>query len=113
MSRIYLYISPIHQIGKREWRAVVYDANGYLGASAFTDFEWRFPAFLGLDPPSEWKSITDHPRYNSNDGMYAGCPRTLRKLYERYKAEINQALAAGKPKKVACEQPFTVFDEVD
>jgi hypothetical protein len=39
-----------------------------------------------------WKSEEDWPSYNINDGMYAGLPRTLKKLYERHEAEIKSAL---------------------
>ena len=89
--RTYLYQSPIRRIGKREWRAVVYDAKGYLGANAFTDYEWRY--WYKTEYREQWESMTTYPTYNGNDGMYSGCPKQLRKLYDAYCAEINHALS--------------------
>lgn len=85
--RPYLYQSAPMTIGKKEWRLVVYDACGYLGAKAFTDYEWREPAWNTL-PPGDWHSMKAWPTYNSNDGMYSGCPRTLRKLWDREKSRV-------------------------
>ena len=36
--------------------------------------------------------MKEWPRYNINDGMYAGCPKTLVKLYNLNKAAIVAAL---------------------
>lgn len=89
--RPYLYESAPMPISKKEWRLVVYDARGYLGAKVFTDYEWREPAWNTL-PPGDWHSMKDWPGYNSNDGMYSGCPRTLRRLWDREKATIHPYL---------------------
>jgi len=94
-DRDYLYQSPPRKIGRREWRVVVYDARGYLGASVFTDYEWRYPAFSNIEATA-WESMQSYPTYDSNDGMYAGCPQTLRKLYNLHRTEIDAAIAKAK-----------------
>lgn len=81
-GRAYLFTSPEMKIGKKEWRFVVYDAEGYLGCKAFTDYEWREPAWNNL-PPGEWRIARDWPRYDGND-THDGLPLTLRKLWNKY-----------------------------
>ena len=94
--RTYLFESPSYRIGKKEWRAVVYDAEAYLGATAFTDYEWRSPAYIVrgqlLDAPTPWAPSREWHSYDSNDGIYGGLPRRLRMIYERHKIEIQRAL---------------------
>lgn len=94
--RSYLYQSAPMRIGKKEWRLVVYDARGYLGAKVFTDYEWREPAWNTL-PPDDWRSMKDWPTYDHNDGCWAGCPKTLRKLWEREFPAIRHHLEPGAP----------------
>ena len=89
--RPYLYTSTPMRIGKREWRAVVYQNPGSCGPVAFTDYEWRYPAFSNIEA-DRWESMTTYPGYDSNDGTWAGCPKTLRRLYLLYQTEINAAL---------------------
>ncbi len=68
---------------------------GYLGASVFTDYEWRYPAFSNIEATA-WESMQSYPTYDSNDGMYAECPKTLRKLYNLHRTEIDAAIAKAK-----------------
>jgi hypothetical protein len=37
-----------------------------------------------------WHSQRDWPTHNLNDGMYLGLPRTLARLYEREKPELDR-----------------------
>ena len=82
-----LYETPEMLIGKHRWKMIVYRT---YGSKVYTDFlwwdDWRW----------RWRSSENWPTYNSNDGTYAGCPRTLRKLYEAHKTEIEIALRQGR-----------------
>ena len=97
--RNYFFTSEPMKIGKKEWRVVVYDAQAYLDTYAFSDYEWRYPAYINqqtgqvIQAADPWRSMADWPTYNSNDGMYAGCPKTLRRLYDQHRPEIEKALA--------------------
>jgi hypothetical protein len=93
MRDSYLFTSEPMKIGKKEWRLIIYDANGYLGCRAFTDYEWRYPAWGNLRP-GDWESSKAWPSYNSND-TYDGLPRTLRKLYDRHSKSVKQFCGGG------------------
>lgn len=41
---------------------------------------------------SHWADMKNHPKYDFNDGTYAGLPKNLVKLYENNKNEIKNAL---------------------
>lgn len=83
-----LMTTPTYRIGKHEWRAVVYTSK----SGNFTDYEWRDPDWH-IDPAFAWRSMTRWPRYNHNDGMYAGCPKSLRsKIWEQHKHSIREHL---------------------
>lgn len=87
-----LRISEPMTIGKHEWRLVQYrdTSTDYVtdeasGVGRFVDvrttfvgYEWRR---LG-ERYEYWRQARDWPKYDFNDGMYLGLPRTLRKLYE-------------------------------
>ena len=85
-------ISDPMRIGKHEWRLVLYrgtsrryklDPDQGRGTwidrpCRFVDYEWR-----RYEPdPEHWRRAQDWPRYDFNDGLYSGLPRTLRKLWE-------------------------------
>ena len=72
------------QIGKHEWRAVVYQGDIYPTPSS--DFEWR------KQPEDQWRSMNEWPTVNHNDGMYAGCPKSLVRLYNNNRSAIKAAL---------------------
>lgn len=42
---------------------------------------------------SHWSDMKNHPKYNFNDGTYAGLPKSLTKLYHQNEVEINNALS--------------------
>jgi hypothetical protein len=88
-----IYATPPMTIGKHEWRLIVYPSN--YGHGNVTEYQWRQLPMSGLPEwtqPQHWRHEQDWPSYNHNDGMYAGMPRTLKKLYERHEAEIKAAL---------------------
>lgn len=87
--RNYYFTSDPMKIGHKEWRVVVYDAQGKADVKAFTDYEWRNYGEV-IEKASEWRSMTNWPTYDSNDGEFAGCPHTLRKLYEKNQKQINE-----------------------
>jgi len=75
-----LYQSAPRKIGKHEWRVTVYRSL-YHDNRAMLGYEWRreyTPALGG----EWWRRDTDWPRYNHNDGQFAGLPKTLAKLYQ-------------------------------
>lgn len=77
------YTTQAMKIGKHEWRMVVKDH--YLGGRC-TSFQFvRQNEFY-------WSDGREWPSYNINDGMYLGLPKSLRRLYNAHKDEINQAL---------------------
>lgn len=83
------YESPPMLIGKHEWRTVVRPY--YLGKMSSV-YQWRrFDP--GAQYPERWQDQSEWPSYNFNDGCYLGLPRTLRKLWDKHKHEINRALA--------------------
>ncbi len=97
------YASPPMMIGKHEWRVTVIPSRFYDRKQAImiparsTLFEWRRPAYYFPGhhfEAGEWQSQRDWPRYNFNDS-FLGLPRTLSKLYDRYKDEIHAALEFG------------------
>lgn len=86
----YHYQSNPMRIGKYEWRVVV--RNGTYSPRV-TDYEFRTPECPEYHQPAgRFKSMTEWPRYNHNDGTYAGCPKTLRKLYDQNIEAINASL---------------------
>jgi hypothetical protein len=86
-----LYATPPMTIGKHEWRLIVYP---YYSGGNVTEYQWRRGDEFGLPEAfrDTWHADRDWPRYDINDGMYAGLPRTLVRLYERHRDEIKAAL---------------------
>jgi len=85
-----LYATPEMLIGKHRWKMIVYRTPHN---HVYTDFLWWDDWGFGA---GRWQSMEEWPKYNSNDGLYAGCPHTLRKLYDAHKAEIEDTLNAGR-----------------
>ena len=78
-----LEISDPFRIGKHEWRLTLYRTRE---GKVYTGYEWRKPAvrIMGTEfPPDFWRRDVDWPRYDLNDGLYAGLPKTLLRLWER------------------------------
>ena len=78
----YLASNPM-KIGKYEWRVIVYESQYY---GRCTDYEWR------MSKEGAWLSMTDWPHYDSHDGEYSGCPKTLKKLYAKNLGKVENAL---------------------
>jgi hypothetical protein len=78
-----IYATPPMTIGKHEWRLIVYPH--YTGSNV-TSYQWRG------DAEDYWRDQRDWPRYNFNDGMYMGLPKTLVRLHEQHRGEIEAAL---------------------
>jgi hypothetical protein len=78
-----IYATPPMTIGKHEWRLIVYP---YYTGGNVTSYQWRG------DAEDYWRDQRDWPRYNFNDGMYMGLPKTLVRLHEQHRGEIEAAL---------------------
>lgn len=92
-----LWQSPVRRIGKHDWRITLYRYR-YHDNKPLIGYEWRKPAdmipgFTLSTWESRWRRDEDWPRYNPHDGMYAGLPRTLRRLWEQHRDEIERAKA--------------------
>lgn len=84
------FASEPMKIGKKEWRVIVYQSKQY---GFVTSYQFRIPADRTWDHKATlWADMVEWPSYNSNDGMYAGCPKTLVKLYNNNKTQIEKAL---------------------
>ena len=87
-NRIVNHSQPI-RIGKHEWRLTLYRNNS---DRPLIGYEWRpadgspirrsSPAGDYFLHHTTWMRDEDWPRYDHNDGQYAGLPHTLRKLWE-------------------------------
>jgi len=92
---MHIYESKPITIGKHEWRVIVMPF--YLGGTCL-EYQWRRLDTFGLpatfrDP---WRGEEDWPSFNGND-TYCGLPRTLKKLYDREKAELDRHLNGIEP----------------
>jgi hypothetical protein len=92
---MHIYESKPITIGKHEWRVIVRPF--YLGGNC-TEYQWRPAAMPGLPEGMDeyWRREEDWPSFNGND-TYCGLPRTLRKLYDREKAELDRHLKGIEP----------------
>jgi hypothetical protein len=72
------YASEPVRIGRTDWRLIIVPARLNLpGESPWnTKYEWRRDG-------GPWRPDREWPTYNRDDGTYAGCPRTLPRLWER------------------------------
>src|SRR3990167_10397383 len=86
-----IFQSPEYLIGKTLWRVLVEQDNAgtvYCGG-VLHESELRTTEYEYFDPYyHHWYSMTEHPRYNPDDGSWAGLPKTLLKLYRKYEQEI-------------------------
>ena len=78
-NRTPIWASEPMQIGKHAWRLIVYSHPLY---GRCTDYEFR----RRQDDP--WRSERKWRTYNSNNGSHAGCPKTLRKLYDKHESTV-------------------------
>jgi hypothetical protein len=65
------------------------------GAGLVTDYEWLNTEYsdTGIWYPSDQRHGYDH-----NDGMYAGLPKSIRRLWELYHQEYDELTAAVQSK---------------
>lgn len=80
----YHFASPAMKIGKTFWRFVVLPGRY---RAVVTDYEWLNTDYSGKGvwyPADQWRT------YNHNDGTYAGCPKSLRRLWQRYRHEYDR-----------------------
>lgn len=83
--RIYFETEPV-RIGKHEWRMVVTDSDVLQGFRS-TEYQFR------RSPSDAWQPGAKWPTYNSHDGTYAGCPKSLcDKVFRPNKPQILVAL---------------------
>lgn len=91
-----LFRSALRKIGKHEWRVTVYRHRRY---GAVVGYEWRRAAetIMGRNFPPDpyWQRDVNWPRYDHNDGQYAGMPRTLARLYDAHRVAITRHLIAA------------------
>ena len=97
-----IYETPVYKIGKTDWKIIVYERDNCYSFSRDGYFEkdktypsQRFTRYMydaGWDGIRVWTDETNHPKYNGNDGSYAGLPKGLRKIKEKHEVEIKQAL---------------------
>ena len=89
-----LRLSEPFRIGRHDWRLVVYRTND---RKVFSGYEWRRRATtvcgmrFGAD---RWRRDTDWPRYDTNDGQYAGLPKSTRKLWQQCPWASTEAVRA-------------------
>jgi hypothetical protein len=80
-----VWASPAMRIGEHDWRIIVYAHDRYHRC---TQYEFRGPK-SPRDRHGRWTVDERWPTYNDHDGEYAGCPRTLRRLWDRHNAAIH------------------------
>ena len=91
-----IYTTPEYKIGKTIWRLQVYekwalkDRNKFeFGLCRYTRYQW----FTGTRYPGDgFLDDTKHPRYDHNDGTWAGLPHGLRTIFYAHQTEIESAL---------------------
>jgi hypothetical protein len=81
----YRFTSPAMKIGKTFWRFVILPSR-YV-AAVVTDYEWLNTEYSDT---GVWYPSNQRRGYDHNDGMYAGLPKSLRKLWELYRHEYEQ-----------------------
>lgn len=77
------YTSPPYPIGRHFWRFVVKQSLYYGRVS---EYQWSTTQAGEYRPDKDW------PTYDSNDGIYAGCPHGLRRIFDTHRNEIDAAL---------------------
>jgi len=79
------YESIPARIGKHFWRIIVYSHPSY---GRCTEYQFKRD-----DDYDCWHEDKRWPSYNSNDGMYMGCPKSIAaKVYYPNEAAIKAAL---------------------
>jgi hypothetical protein len=91
----YQFTSPPMKIGKTFWRFVIVPSR--YGAGLVTDYEWlnADDGAAGIWYPSDQRRGYDH-----NDGVHAGLPKSLRKLWELHRHEFEKLNGSGEPEQL-------------
>ena len=90
-----LYTTPEKRIGNTLWRLQVYEKWDLKDWRKFEYGLCRYTRYQFKSTHSTdglWHKATEHPKYDFNDGTYAGLPKGLRKLYFEHEQEIQAAL---------------------
>ena len=93
-----VYSTPPERIGHNDWRCVVYVHAAY---GPCTQWQWmRRP----VTAYSEWRIDHDWPTYDGND-FYGGMPKSLIRVFEKYRRQIRAALDGRTPPPLPAPQP--------
>jgi len=98
-----IWTSPARKIGKHEWRIRQYrhPQHGIVAT-----YEWRGPANDRL-PADYWQDMTRWPGYDMNNGTTAGCPASLRKLFQDHRQTLEDNKAQHS--RNDCQQAFAIL----
>jgi hypothetical protein len=108
---VLLFKSQHKTIGHTNWRVIVYErpevfhynsGNPQTYAERYTGYQF----WTG----TEWKRETEHPRYDYNDGTYAGLPKGLRTLFYENQVVIEYHLHNEYPMVAGEGAPQYTFD---
>lgn len=78
-----LFVSEPRKIGNTYWTICVYPSR-FVGCVC-TGFSWSTDS-------KNWKKDENHPRYNHNDGEFAGLPKGLVSLFNDNRVSIEAHL---------------------
>ena len=59
-----------------------------------------------------WRNYREWPRYDFNDGTYGGLPRTLRKLWEANRMEIERIRHGKEPAQMELLQGVREYGKI-
>lgn len=86
-----IFKSEPKKIGKTLWRILVFERIDQKDWSKPDFSECRYTRYQWHDG-DRWNNETDHPRYDGNDGTFAGLPKGLRTLFYENKDQIDHYL---------------------
>ncbi len=95
-KRIHIYTTDPIKINNMLWICSVYKCSKWK--ENLNTFYYR-----DID---QWKDMTTHPKYNINDGTYAGLPKKLVDLYIKNKKNIKSALTGKQIEEYTQESLF-------
>lgn len=94
------WTSEPYKIGKTFWVHVLYYCD--INNRFYEGFHFHDADYERCIPCSEWKKEKDHPKYNFNDGTYAGLPKGLIRLWEKNNA-LTKKVCTAKTKQEGIE----------
>lgn len=103
-----VYATPAYRVGHHEWLYVVYEGwpTSLRSSGRFTQYFWRSIKHRAWGYTPEWQRDKQWPRYNGDDGSFAGCPRSIVSIYDRHLDDIDVALGRTRPMVQAQEGLF-------